>query len=150
MRYIPELQSLCAKQLAKQCRDMTHEERYYFLRTIPKHLRKLVTSFPINFIIWCGNEGLLSINIVKYYVEYPQKQRYIRNSYKKNCEIGITRRKVIWRKCANYYCENEFLDKVISSPYNFYWNLCKECNKHLIYHYKLMMIHLEIRKYLIE
>ena len=147
MRYIPELQSLCSREISKQCRKMTYEERYYFLRYIPLHLKILIESFPTDFIVWCGNELLLSKHIINYYNDNPNKIFYIIKGFQKDCENGITRRKVIWRKCSNYYCNNDFLDKIIASPYDFYWNLCKECNKHLIYHHKLMKIHCEIRKY---
>ena len=145
MRYIPELQSLCAKEIAKQCRKLSYEDRYNFLKSIPSHLRELVKCFPTDFIVWCGNEMLLNKNVLKFYINHQNKRHYIVNGFIEDCEKGITRRKVIWRKCANYYCENSYLDKIISTPYSIYWNLCKECKRYLIYHHKLMKIHLKIK-----
>lgn len=50
MRYIIELQALCAKELANQSKNMTKHERYNFLKNIPKHLLVYV-KYPIYSLV---------------------------------------------------------------------------------------------------
>jgi len=147
MRYIPELQALCAKNIAKHCRSMTKKDRYYFLRKIPKHLKEYVNCFPTDFILWCGHEQILNLKIIQHYIRYSKDQKYIRNSYISDCESGITRRRIIFRKCSNYYCENDFLDKIIHDSSYVYWNLCSECKKYRVYHHILMKLHRQIEDF---
>lgn len=130
-RYVPELQALAARELARQAREMSQEERHEFLRAIPKHLRRLVTAFPTNFITWMGNEQLLgyqnSQKVIQFYLEHPEKRHYITKGFASDCERGITRRTVMRRKCGNIYCENEVDQKIMATPDWVYWNVCRAC-----------------------
>ena len=148
--YIPELQSLCARQLANQCRNMNPIERYVFFKTVPNHLKVLIKSFPIDFIKWCGDEYLLCINVTQYYQHSIKGKNYIIQSYKKDCLTGITRRKVIWRKCHNTHCDNLVLQKIIAEPENIFLGLCKECKDYRLSRHIWMMLLLEIEKYFVN
>ena len=144
MANIPELQALCAREIAKKCREMDSETYYHFLRKIPKQVQDLIKAFPTNFIVWSGNEGLLNKRILNYYLKYKDERKYITEGYRKNCETGITRRKVIWRKCSNLYCDNLALQKIIAEPDNIYYGLCKECESFRLPHFILKKLHFQI------
>lgn len=139
-RYIIELTALCARILAEKSRKLSQEERYYFLKSIPKHLHEYVRAFPTDFIEWYKDEALMSKDMAMFYLKNPDKQHYIREGFKKDCEKGITRRRVLIRKCGNYYCQNRILEKIIATPYDIYWRLCNECKRYRIPHHKWMKI----------
>jgi hypothetical protein len=121
--YIPELTSLCARELARQAREMSQEDRYNFLRSIPPHLRLFVKAFPTDFLVWCGNESIMNTNIVRH---HPKDRKWFK-SYERCCREGITRRKVFLRKCANYYCDDWVFGCIIVKNYNIRYNCCNLC-----------------------
>ena len=148
-RYIPELQALCAKQIAQECRHMSHKDRYLFMKSLPLNIKELIYSFPVNIIEWCKNEKLLNIKIINYYVKHKDDIHYIYEGYEHDCEKGITRHKIIYRKCQNVYCDETVLQKILQSPCDIYWGLCKKCEYYRIPHHKLIKLHLKIKSKLI-
>jgi hypothetical protein len=148
-RYIPELQALCAKQIASVCRSMSQCERYVFMKRIPVDLKALIYSFPINYIEWCHNEQLLNIKIIQYYVKNKKDAKMLPESYTEDCEKGITREKVLWRKCQNVYCDDLTLQKIHQTQHDIYWGVCKNCEEYRIPHHKLMKLHLQIQNKLL-
>lgn len=148
-RYIPELQSLCAKLLATNCRSMSQKQRYNFFRNIPFHIKELIKAYPVNIIEWYKDEHLLNIEILQHYIRNKKDVHYIVNGYISDCNKGITRKRVIWRKCQNIYCENSVLQKITQSPDEMYWGLCEACEQFRIPHYKLMNLHRTIEANLI-
>jgi hypothetical protein len=148
LRYIPELKALAGREVARQCREATPRKRYEFLRSLSRDIREIVECFPTDFIVYCGHECLLDQKIMQYYHQNPdQAQKYIFKSFERDCEKGITRRKIVFRPCSNYYCDGEILDKIIASQHDIYWGMCKDCAKYRLPHYKLMRLFLEIRNY---
>ena len=147
-RYVPELQALAARELARQCRDMKPADRVAFLLALPPNARELVECFPTDFVVWCGHEQLLWTNILRFYLNDPvRRRRNINGGFRRDCERGITRRKVLFRKCSNHYCDNQVLQKIIASPDEIYWGLCLECENHRPLHHKLMALYCEIHDY---
>ena len=143
-RYIPELQSLCAKEIAKECREMSKEQRYNCLKDIPKHLRNLIKGFPTDFLVWCGNEMLMHYDILKHYINNSKDVKYIARGFEEDCFKGITRRKMISRKCLNFYCDETVFGCMIQKQYDVRWNLCHICESKLIPHHKWMKIKCKI------
>lgn len=148
-RYVPELQTLCAKQIAMLCRSMNQCERYEFMKKVSQDLKVLIYSFPINFIEWCHNEQLLNIKIIQYYAKNKEDAKILPQSYKKDCEKGITREKVLLRKCQNVYCDDVTLQKIFQTQHDIYWGLCNKCEEYRIPHHKLMKLHLQIQNKLL-
>lgn len=146
-RYIPELQSLCAKRIASMCRSMSQIDRYNYLKSVPNHLKQLIKSFPVNIIEWYGTEMLLNIKIIRHYVDHKKDIHYLTDGYVRDCQRGITRHKVIWRKCQNVYCDESVLQKIIQSPDDIYWGLCKICERYRIQHHKLKKLHMLIEHF---
>lgn len=130
-RYIPELQSLCAKKIAEHSRSLSPEDRYYFLKEIPKHLQDLVRSFPISFLEWCEYQCYLSMDSIHYLKDKPQGKSYMTQSFEEDCEKGYVG-KIMWRKCSNYYCGNQKLSRIISRSDFIPYGLCNECRSHRI------------------
>ena len=149
-RYVPELQALCAKKLAEMCRSMTQKERYDYMKLISIHIKELINSFPINVIEWYKNEHLLNIKIINHYVKHKEDIHYLVKGFNDDCNKGITRKKVIFRKCQNVYCDDTVLQKIIQSPCDIYWGLCKKCEQYRIPHHKLMKLRLQIQSNKIE
>jgi hypothetical protein len=58
-RYVPELQALAAREVARHVRSLSREDRYHYLRSIPESIRELIQAFPTDFIVWMGHECLL-------------------------------------------------------------------------------------------
>jgi hypothetical protein len=147
-RYVPELQALAARALAKFCRALSPSDRVGWLLSLPPNARELVECFPTNFVVWCGHEQLLWTKVLRFYLNDPvRRERNINKGYEKDCERGITRRKVLWRKCCNIYCKNESLQKIISSPDEMYWRMCSECEKFRMQHHVLMKLKTEIEDF---
>jgi hypothetical protein len=124
---IPELISLCARELARQAREMSQQNRYNFLRSIPDYLRVYVNAYPTKFLVWCEDEEILNMDIIKYYIHQRIDRKYFLQEYQKDCQYGITRRKVLLRKCANYYCDNTVFGSIIDKNYNIRYNCCNFC-----------------------
>jgi hypothetical protein len=149
-RYVPELQALAARELAKQARSMNQKNRYYFLRAIPEHLRCLVKAFPTNFISWMGNEQLLGYEnkqqVIQFYMKHRDKRHYITEGFATDCKRGITRHHVMRRKCGNIYCENDLLQKIIATPDWVYWSLCRPCQEAQPHSYIWHKLHINIEE----
>ena len=131
-RYIPELQSLCSREIAKNMRKMTDKERYNEMKKIPEHLNPYITAFPLNFFTWCVDESLFNIKLIRHYIDFIKDRKYIVNSYEKDCETGITRRTPISRKCVNYYCENMTFGKMIRDHDSLRFLCCDECKQYML------------------
>jgi hypothetical protein len=124
---IPELTSLCARELARQAREMSQQDRYDFLCSIPDYLRVYVKAFPTNFLVWCGDEGCLDSEVLQYYIHHQNDQKCFTEAYQNDCQYGIIRKKVLLRKCANYYCDNTVFGCIIYKNYNIRYNCCNFC-----------------------
>jgi hypothetical protein len=120
-RYIPELQSLAARVLADKCRKMNLEERYFFLKEIPKVYREYILGFPSNFICWFEINNLLNVKLLKKIKEEIPKE------YQKDCEKGFANKKIILRKCSNFYCHNFKPGRMIIDSRHTIMNLCFDC-----------------------
>ena len=142
-RYVPELVSLCARKIAKECRKMSQKERYAFLCKISKPIKDIINAFPTSYFVWCGNEGLMNIGSIQHFIKYKDDREYIFKDFHKDCKTGIADRKMILRKCSNWYCTNTNYKGMIQTPYDMCWNVCNECKKRQICHNILMM---EIKK----
>ena len=144
---IPKLQALCARILADKARSLSQKDRYEFLRSIPKHLIDLVKAFPTDVIVWYCNEQLFSTKVMKFYLEHLRERCYITNGYRRDCMKGITRRKVLWMKCSNFYCNNMKLSEIIPTSYHIYWGLCEHCSSYKQDHHILMRLYKEIKTF---
>lgn len=125
---------------------MSQSERYNYLIKIPRFMKEIIYCFPVSIIEWCCNCKLMNIKIIQHYLKYKEDRKYITNSYIKDCEKGITGRKVLWRKCQNVYCDEYVLQKIYQTPDDIYWGLCKKCEEFRIPHHKLMKLHLQIKR----
>ena len=147
-RYVPELQALCAREVARQLREMTLKEKYEKLQTIPKHLHPYIKAFPIYYFVWSNDECLHHTSIIRHYLYNKKDREYIKKCYQEDCEKGITRRKVILRKCANYYCDNLTLGKIIlDRSYDLRFLCCSDCKKSFLHFGDWLDFKRKIEKY---
>lgn len=127
------LQFYSSRELARQMREMTLEEKYNVLiilaHTKP-HLLELIRAFPLSYIEWCKEEGLLDKKFLKYYLNSGSPKllkEEITNEYINACQSGFIFKKIAYKKCSNYYC-----DQYIFTPFSYpshFWrsNLCNLC-----------------------
>jgi hypothetical protein len=131
--HVPELVSLCSRELAKQLRNMNNEDRYLKLQSIPKHLHCYIKAFPLNYIVWACGESILNHYFIKYYLEHKEQRRHIKEAYESDAKYGITRIKPVLRKCSNYYCDDSvYGPMILECSDNLRHSLCYNCDKYRI------------------
>lgn len=129
-RYVPELLSLCAREIANRCRAMTKEERYNYLQSVPKHLVVFIKGFPLDVVGWCFNGGLTSAKRIKSFVKLSPDT--IRETFTDDCLYGSSYH-LIPRKCSNVYCDDSSFGRMILTDLYFIrYRLCNTCKSNAL------------------
>jgi len=145
MRYVPELISLCSREVARQLRDMTHEERYETLLKIPSYLLPYIKAFPLNYISWCIQEQEINLQLINWL--RPEEHKLIKEIYEEDCKYGLSCTLVIYRKCPNNYCNNLTKGRMIKNGESIRYNLCEHCDKYRLQFKNKILFYREINKY---
>ena len=126
---VPELLSLCAREVARQLRAMNHENRYTAFQNISKTLHPYIKAFPLDYIVWGCEQGIFTPYMLKYYLNHKERRWFISHCYKEDCIYGISHVKPMLRKCANYYCDNLTHNggTMITNHWNMRYLTCDQC-----------------------